>query len=131
MYGGDIKEITFNNPEVGSGVFKPKTAEGNTYDPGGLRNVDDKNSVTADGERIVTKNMTIGFFQVLIGNDMNVRKDMEKLIALAGTLSKTTWTFTIINGISYRGEGDVVGDLTADIDKATIPLKVSGMFKQI
>lgn len=131
-YGGDIKEITFNNSEVGSGIFKPKAGEGNTYDPGGLRNVDDANAITSDGTPIRTKNMKRGFFQVLIANDMNVNKDIEKLAELAASTAPTTWTFTVINGITYRGVGEIVGDIVGDVDKATVPLKVDGAeFKQI
>jgi hypothetical protein len=123
-FGGDIKEITFNNAEVGSGIFKPKAGEGNTYDVGGLRTADDTKAITADGELIVTQNMQAGFLQVLIANDMNVRQDLEKAASLAASQSRTTWTFTCVNGITYRGVGVVAGDLSGDIDKATVPLKV-------
>ncbi len=63
---------------------------------------------------------------------MNVRKDLEKLADSAAALVETTVTFTVINGVTYRGKGMVVGDLIADIDKATVPVKVNvPQFKQI
>lgn len=131
-YGGDITDVTFSNSEVGSGSFKAKAGEGNTYDTGGIRVADDAGSVTTDGTMIVVKNRKLGFFQILIANDMNVRKDLETMSKLAASLSPTVWTFTCINGKTYRGSGEVVGDHTGDIDKATVPLKVQGPeFKQI
>jgi hypothetical protein len=131
MYGGDVTDITFNNSEVGSGTLKAKSGEGNTYDPGGVRNTGEGN-ITSDGTRIQTKNMKPGFFKVLIANDMNQNKDAEKLVALAKSLAPTTWTFTIINGKTYRGVGDVMGDIQPDIDKATVSLHVEAAeFKQI
>jgi hypothetical protein len=38
---GDILEVTYNHPTLGSGVFYPKANEGNKFDPGGFRNNDD------------------------------------------------------------------------------------------
>lgn len=130
-FGGDVIEITFNGGGK-SGVFFPKAGEGNTYDLGGVRTQDDNKSITSRGEAIWTQNNQMGFFQVLIANDMNVRQDLETLRDLAASLTEITWTFQIINGTKYRGTGMVVGDLTADIDKATVPLKVSApSFKKI
>lgn len=123
-YGGDIKSLTFNNDEVGSGIFKPKAGEANTLEPGGLRSNDDTSAITSDGELIVTQNMKAGYVQILIANDANVRKDLEKASQLAGSSKDTTWTVTLINGAIYKGKGIVVGDLLADLDKATLPLKV-------
>jgi hypothetical protein len=125
MIGGDITEVTFNNPSVGSGFFKAKAGEGNSYDTGGIRTDDDDKSITGDGEPIWTQNRKMGHFQILIGNDMSIRKDLEKLALLAGSVDETTWTFTVINGTTYRCTGRPVGDLLADIDKSTIPLKVA------
>lgn len=124
-FGGDITSITYNNPEVGSGVFKPKAGEGNTYDLGGMRYVDDVNSKTSDGTGIWTQNNKMGFFQVLIANDMNVNKDAEKIVALHRSTSDTLWTFTVVNGCTYRGKGRPVGDVAPDVDKATVSLKVN------
>jgi hypothetical protein len=130
MYGGDIIEVTYNNSEVGSGTFRPKAGEGNTYDVGGFRN--DASAITGGGESIITKNRKPGFFQVLLSNDMNNQKDVEKLADLAKSTQPTTWTFQVANNKIYRGTGVVDGDIVADIDKATVPLKVTGpQFKQI
>lgn len=131
-YGGDISEVTFNNSEVGSGTFKPKAGEANTFDPGGIRTMDDNKAITSDGEPIWTQNNQMGFFQILIANDMNVRKEVEKLAQIAASATPTTWTVSMLNGAVYRGVGYMVGDITADVDKATVPLKVAApKFKQI
>lgn len=124
-FGGDIIEVTFNNNLVGSFTFKPKAGEGNTYDLGGIRTMDDNKSITSSGEGIYTQNNQMGFLQVLVANDMNVRKDLENLAKSAAALVETTVTFTVINGVTYRGKGMVVGDLTADIDKSTVPVKIA------
>lgn len=121
--GGDILEVTFNNADVGTGSFRPKAGEGNTFDPGGPRNADTK-AITSQGKRIVTKNMVPGFFQILLENDFKVNKDIEKLAALAASLNPTTWTISHISGAIYQGEGDVSGDIVGDLDKATVPLRI-------
>jgi hypothetical protein len=123
-YGGDIIEVTFNNSTVGSGVFKPKAGEGNTYDTGGVRTNDDTKAVTSDGEGIWTQNMQMGFFSITVANDMSVRRDLEKAALLSAATTPTTWTFQVINGAKYRGTGMLVGDLSGDVDKATLVIKV-------
>ena len=50
--GGDITEITYNHPTIGSGVFYPKAAEDNTFDTGGLRSDDDANMIDGAGNMI-------------------------------------------------------------------------------
>ena len=54
--GGDITEISFNHPTIGSGVLYPKSGEEFNYDLGGIRTDDDAKGTTGDGQSI--KKMT-------------------------------------------------------------------------
>ena len=130
-FNGDILEITFNNPDVGQGVFFPKAGEGNTYDLGGFRNSDDANGIAGNGEIIVTKNQVRGFFEVVVANDMNGRRDAENMAKLAASTKLTAWTFTVINGSVFGVNGVPVGDIAPDINAGTFSIKVAGKVKQI
>lgn len=130
--GGDIIEITFNHSVIGSGTFFPKAAEPGTYDLGGYRSKDDANSIDGSGASIDVMNRVRGFFETTIANDMNIAKDAEKIAELAASPIEATWTFTVINGITYSGDGKPVGDIIPDIDKGTLKIKVAGSkFKQV
>lgn len=124
--GGDILEVTYNHPTLGSGTFFPKSSESSTYDTGGFRSKDEANGIDGSGTPIDTMNQIRGFFEVVVSNDMNTSQDVERAVALAESPVPATWTFTVINGISYGGSGKPVGDLTPDVDKATFKLKVAG-----
>ncbi len=121
---GDIQEVTFNHPTLGSGVFFPKAAEGNTFDPGGLRNSDDANSITGGGSLMIQKNRVRGFFEIMIENDMNVRNDAIVLKELSASPLPADWTVTHINGTVWAGSGVPVGDITPDMNAGTMTLKV-------
>lgn len=122
---GDIIEVTYNHPTLGNGVFFPKANEGNTYDPGGIRNADDANMIAGNSDLILQKNRVRGFFEVLIENDQNVRNDATKVAALAADPVPANWTFTLINGTVYAGTGVPVGDINPDINAGTFTLKVA------
>lgn len=126
MTGGDIIEITYNHPDLGSGVIYPKSAEDSTYNLGGFRSQDDKNMVDGSGEAIDTMNRERWSFESTVAWDMNLREDLEKLSALAASPTPATWTITHINGVVHAGKGKPVGDLSGNGNKATFPLKVSG-----
>lgn len=121
---GDIQEITFNHPTLGSGTFFPKAAEGNTFDPGGLRNSDDANSITGGGSLMIQKNRVRGFFEVVIENDMNIRNDANVIKELSASPLPAEWTLSHINGTVWSGNGVVVGDITPDMNAGTLTLKV-------
>lgn len=123
---GDIIEVTYNHPALGSGVFYPKAAEDSTYDLGGYRSGDDANMVAGNGETIRQLNQVRWSFEVPIANDMNVRQDLEKLTALASDPLEAEWTITHINGSVHGGTGAPVGDIKSNGNAGTITLKVSG-----
>lgn len=123
---GDIIEISYNHPTVGSGVLSPVTAQDNEYDLGDVRTVDDENSVTAKGEAIYVMNTKRWKATTLVTSDMNVRQEYEKMIAISKSLDEATWTFLHINGTVYRGKGKPVGDLKLNVNAGTFSLMVSG-----
>lgn len=130
--GGDIIEVTYNHPTLGSGTFFPKSSEASTYDTGGFRSKDEANAIDGSGTPIDTMNQVRGSFESVIANDMNTNQELEKAVALAESPVPATWVFSCINGVSYSGSGKPVGDLTGDVDKATFKLKVAGTrFKKI
>lgn len=127
--GGDVVEITFNHPTIGSGTIFAKSGEDNTYDPGGFRSADDAAMITGAGEMIDTMSRVRPFFEVVVANDMNTREDLEKVAALASSPTPAQWTFSIVNGVSFGMEGKPVGDIQGNITKATFTLKVAGSNK--
>lgn len=124
--GGDITEITYNHPTLGTGVIYPKASEDSTYDLGGFVSNDEANAIDGSGTMIDKMNRKRWFFQVAVSWDMNSRKELEKLVALASDPTAADWTFTHINGTVYGGNGKPVGDLSGNGNAATFPLKVSG-----
>ncbi len=124
--GGDVVEITYNHPTIGSGVFYPKAAEDNTFDTGGFRSADDANMIDGAGNIIDQMNRTRWSFEGTISWDMNVKEEVEQLVALASSPIQADWTFTHINGVVYAGKGKPVGDLKGDGNKAVTKIKISG-----
>jgi hypothetical protein len=123
---GDIIEVTYNHPTLGSGVFYPKSAEDSTYDLGGYRGADDANMVDGSGATIRQLNRVRWSFEVVCASEMNVRQDLENLTKLAGSDVEADWTITHINGTVYGGKGAPVGDIQANGNAGTFTLKVSG-----
>lgn len=124
--GGDITEITYNNPNLGAGVIYPKAAVDSTYDLGGVRLNDDVNMVDGAGRRIYQANVASPMFQVDISWDMGGSEELEILNALAADTAETTWTFTNINGVIYKLTGKPVGDLQGNGNTSNITLKIMG-----
>jgi hypothetical protein len=124
--GGDIIEITYNHPTIGSGVIYPKAAEDNTFDLGGVRAADDMAMVDGGGNMIDQMNRGRWSVETLCVNDMNSQNEMEKCNDLAASAVLADWTFTHINGTVYVGKGKPVGDLSNNVNQSTFTLKVSG-----
>ncbi len=125
--GGDIIEITYNNANIGSGVFFPKSAEDSTYDTGGARTSDDNNMICGNGTAIYQQNLQRPSFAVKIAWFMGGNDDsLATLSALTTDPNETAWTFTNINGVIHKLTGKQVGDLTGNGNTSTIDLKVAG-----
>lgn len=130
--GGDIIEISYNHPTVGSGVLSPKAAEDNEYDIGGIRTNDDDQMITSKGEAIYSMNNKRWSASAVVASDMNIRQEYEKMVAMNSSIDEATWTFLHINGTVYKGKGKVVGDLKLNVNKSTFSFKVAGgnLFEQ-
>jgi hypothetical protein len=124
--GGDIIEITYNHPVLGTGTFFPKAGEDNTYDIGGPRSDDDANMITGAGEMIDSMKRVRPFFEAVVANDQNSRNDLDVARQLAGSPIPADWTISIINGTVWGLQGKPVGDLQGNISAATFTLKVAG-----
>jgi len=130
--GGDIIEITYTHPTLGSGSFFPKANEGNTFDPGGIRTADDANMISGSGGLIAQKNRVRGSFEVVIENDMNVRNDAQVVADLAADPVAADWTVSIINGTVWGATVFPVGDIQPDVNASTFTLKLgTGAWKKI
>jgi hypothetical protein len=123
--GGDITEVTYNHPTLGSGRFLPKAGEDSEYDLGGFRTADPP-GIAGGGEAIYQMNQGPWFFSVPIANDVKNREDVEQMVALSGDVDEADWTFTCRNGSVYGGKGKIVGDIKLNMNAATVPLKVAG-----
>jgi hypothetical protein len=124
--GGDIKEITYNHPTLGSGSVLPKSGEDSTYDTGGYRSDDDENGIDGGGNMIDIMKQVRPYFEAVVANDMNVDGTLEKMVALAASPVPAQWTISIVNGVTYGMTGKPVGPLQGEISKATFKLKVAG-----
>jgi hypothetical protein len=124
--GGDIIEITYNHPTLGSGVIYPKASEDSTYDLGGFRSNDEASGIDGGGNMIDQINRVRWSFEVAVSWDMNIREDLDRLVELAGSPVQADWTFTHINGTVFGGTGKPVGDMQGNGNQATFALKVSG-----
>jgi hypothetical protein len=123
--GGDVAEITYNHPTLGTGNFQPIAGEDNTFQPGGLVNNDDAASITADGQIVVDKSRIRGSFEVVVVNDMNTREDLTRAKSLVADTAPAQWTISLINGTVWAGVGVIVGELDGSIKQSRFTLKIA------
>ena len=124
--GGDIIEITYNHPTLGSGSFFPKSEEDGTIDPGGFRTADEDNGVTGSGDPIFKKNRKRWSVEVTVRWDANKANDLERLNLLSNSSVEATYTFNLANGTIWKGVGMPVGDIQGSSNDATQSLKIAG-----
>ncbi len=130
--GGDIIEITWNHPTLGTGILLPKSGEDNSYFPGGIITASDENMIDGGGNPIWQKNRRRGFFEAVVVNDQNNGEELQKMIDLTASPVPADWTFTIVNGTVYGGSGKPVDSFEGNINQATFTLRVEGgQFKKI
>lgn len=126
VIAGDIIEITYNHPTIGSGVFFPKAAEDSTFDPGGFRGNDDANQIDGGGNMITQLNQVRWSFEGPISWDMNVSNELETLRKLSASPLDSEWTITSVNGTVWAGSGRPVGDIQGNGNTGMITLKLAG-----
>lgn len=130
--GGDIIEITYNHPTLGTGTFFPKAGEDNSYFPGGVLSESADDGIDGAGNPIWRATRKRAFFEVVVANDQNQRNDLEIAIALSAHPVPANWTFSIINGVVYGGQGKPVPDFEGNVGQSTFTLRVEGgVFKKI
>lgn len=122
--GGDILTLTSNHPTLGSFVYPVLRGQDNTYDTGGDRTNDDANSKTGANEPVWQINGKLGMVSVTVINDMT-KKVAERLSQEAGSTVDATWTFTVINNITYQGTGRIVGDIAPNVNNSTLAIKIA------
>lgn len=123
--GGDILEITYNHPTIGSGVIFCKSNEDGTLDQGGFRSNDDANSIAANGRIIDQINRVRASFESMISWDMTDVDELEKLRQLAAHPVLADWTISSITGAIWGGKGKPVGDIQGNTNTALITLKLA------
>ena len=124
--GGDIIEITYNHPVIGSGSLKCKAGEDGTLDRGGFRSADEAAMVTGDGQMIDQINRVRGSFECPpIAWDMTGTDEPDKIGQMAESPVLADWTITSISGAIFAGKGKPVGDLAANTNTAQMPLKIA------
>ena len=131
---GDIIEVTYNHPSLGSGTFFCKANEDGTLEPGGFRNNDDDNSVTGNGQIIIQKNYRLATMEFPpIAWDMTDKDDQKKLSDLAESSDLADYTIAHVSGAIWAGSGIPVGDIPGVTNTAQVTLKLAfnGKLKQI
>ena len=109
---GDILEITYNHPVIGSGTLYCKANEDSQVDKGGYRSEDDDAMVTGDGQIIDKINRKRWSYEAPpIAWDMTEADELDKLCELAASPIPADWTITSISGAIWGGKGKPVGDL--------------------
>ena len=126
IVAGDILEIQWSHPKLGSGVWSPKSNEDSTTNTGGFRTNDDKSSVTGNGKMITQINNTLWSVECTIAWDQNIANEVEVVSKLAGDPEDTTFTITHINGTIWGGVGRPVGDVAGNMNTGVLPIKLAG-----
>lgn len=125
--GGDITEISFSHPTLGTGILRCKASEDNTYDLGGFRSDDDDDGIDGGGRMIDKMNRKRWSVEIAaMTNDMNEDKDLEKVVALASDPVPANFVFSHINGTIYGGLGKPVGDIKNNVNGSVFPIKFAG-----
>lgn len=131
--GGDIVQVTYQHPTVGTGSIFPKAGESSTLMLGGFQSDDSEDGIDGSGQMIDKMTRKRSGFEIVAAWDNNERQELEKVVLLAQSPVPATWNVTCVSGAVYKGTGKPVGDLKGAMDAATFPLKVAGggTFKKI
>lgn len=124
--GGDIQEITFNHPTIGTGTWFVKSGEDSTFDIGGVRKTDDSNMITGNGIKITQMNRVPWKVTATVVWDSAISNELDKANLIAGSPVECNWTFTLANGTVWAGTGSIVGDIEGNANEATFEATFSG-----
>lgn len=120
--GGDISEISFSNPEVGTGFFYPMSGEEHSLDKGGFRSEDNK-AIDGSGRLIQSMKRAVGTLEVVASNSTETG-DYDNACAIAASTAETTWTIAMLNGDVWKGTGVIQGDIKLNTYKTNFTLTV-------
>ena len=123
---GDIIEITYNHPTLGTGTFYPKANEDSTFDPGGFRSEDDVNLIDGGGRAIQKINRVRWSLETVVSWAMNETDELSVAAELASNAQPAEWTISHMSGTIYKGLGHPVGEYQGNGNAATFTLKISG-----
>lgn len=124
--GGDIIEMTYNHPTLGSGKLFPKSKEDGTLDPGGFRSEDDASMITANGTLITQLNRVAASLETPpIAQDSLGDDQLAAIADMAGSPVDADWTVTHISGAIYGAKGRPVGDLSYSTNAGTFSFKLA------
>lgn len=123
---GDIEEITWNHPTLGTGTVYCKVNEDATHDAGNYRSEDDASMLDTGGRMIDKMNKVRWSLEATVSWDMNDSEELEKMVALSSSPVLTKFTWSHVSGSTYKGTGKPVGDLQGNLNAATFTLKLAG-----
>lgn len=126
MVGGDITEITFNHPTLGSGVLFVKSDEDSELDLGGYRSADEEKGIATNGDMIDTMTLSRWMASATLASDLTDANHLKKVTDMASHPLPASWSVSHISGAVYRGNGKPVGDVKQAVKGSTLPLKISG-----
>jgi hypothetical protein len=133
--GGDLKEVTWKNSDVGTGRYFSQAGQDHNIDPGGYETADDKTNIDSGANFMNIKVTKPWSYDATIAWDKNVgsRQELQTYQALSNSYQPTTFTFRCIDGTVWSGSGSVVGEIKGNAKAATIAFKVmgSGILTQI
>jgi hypothetical protein len=129
--GGDLLEINYKHPTLGTGTLYPKSGEEFTVELGGFKANDDSGMITGDGQFIDQINRKRWEADGTVAWDSEVADEVNQMNLLAADPVLADWTFTHVNGTIWGGNGKPVGDIKGDAQKAQMKVKIAGGGKLI
>jgi len=126
MQGGDITELTFNHPTLGSGVLFVKSDEDSELDLGGYKSADEEKGIDSGGNMIDIMTQSRWGASLVVASDLTNPEHLQKLQSLMSHPVLAVWTITHISTAVYRGSGKPVGDLKQAVKASTVQLKIAG-----
>ncbi|NRA92518.1 MAG: hypothetical protein HRU26_07505 [Psychroserpens sp.] len=124
--GGDILEISYNHPTLGSGSFFCKSGEDSDVDRGGFRKEDDDQGIAGDGQMMTKVNAFRWSVEATVAWSKTGADELLILSDIAASPLDASWTFRYQDGASFVGEGTIVGDLKGATQNSTVPIKIAG-----
>ena len=123
--GGDVLEIGYNHPVIGSGKLFVKADEDATIHRGGYMSEEDRSAITGDGQFIDSmKRQRPRYESGPVAWDMTDVDEQDKLIKLQESPVLADWTIQHISGAIFAGKGKPVGELPGNLKAATLGLNL-------